>query len=278
MQKNSKNFMEWEKPGIALITGASSGIGAAFAKLLSSQGFDIILVARRKERLEKIAKENSDQYNNSSKVITADLANLSDIEQVAKYIFEKVKIDVLVNNAGFGTRGYFANIDFESQKNMIFVHNLAPTRFCRAALPQMIAKGRGAIINVASIAAFFYLPHDVMYCATKAFLKSFTESLHIELEGTGVKVQCLCPGFTKTEFHEVGDLMGFDRSLIPDKLWMTAEECVSFSLDAFRENKIVCIPGKQNEEFVRLWNDPKLGKKVRENFMKMFKTAREKVL
>lgn len=270
-----KNFMDWESPGTALITGASSGIGAAFAHNLANQGFNLILVARRKERLEQLALELENKNSIKANVIVADLSILEDIERLYSYIIELESLDVLINNAGFATRWYFDMIPFERQKDMIFVHNLAPSYFCRAAIPGMIKRGRGVIINLSSISAIVNLPQNVMYSATKAFIKIFTETLAMELDNTGVKLQCLCPGFTKTEFHEVGDFKGFNRSLIPENLWMSAEEVVKLSLEAVSNDEIIFIPGNANQEFIKLWNDPKLGARTRKNMTKAFEIRRE---
>ena len=151
---NQKNFMNWDSPGIALITGASSGIGAAYAHSLSAQGFETILLARRKENLEKLALQLTEKTSKKSEILVADLTILDDIIRVSEKIQLINNIDVLINNAGFGTRGYFENIPVSSHKDMLFVHNLAPIYFCRAVLPSMIKRNRGVIINVSSVAAF----------------------------------------------------------------------------------------------------------------------------
>ena len=271
-----KNFMDWESPGIALITGASSGIGAAFARELASQKFNLVLVARRKEKLEQIASELEDQHAISAHILVTDLSKLDEIKRVYEYITKLDEIDILINNAGFGTLGYFDNTPLEPNIDMIFVHNIASTYFCRATLPIMIKSGRGVIINVASLAVIVQLPHNAIYNATKSFLRSFTETLHMELEDTCVKVQCLCPGFTSTEFHEVGDFEGFDRSLIPESSWMTPEEVVKLSLKAVPENEVVFIPGEAKQAFAKLWANPKLGARTRRNMIKLFKLPRKK--
>ncbi len=271
-----KNFMNWDLVGKALITGASSGIGAAFARELAKQKFNLILVARRKERLDELASVLKNLYGIQVSVIVADLSKIEDIESLYSYISDLEDLDVLINNAGFGTRGYFENIPFKHQKDMIFVHNIAPSYFCRAVLPNMIMRNRGVIINTSSMAAITHLPQNVMYNATKAFLKVFTETLHLEIEGTDVKVQALCPGFTITEFHEVGDFQGFNRKVLPEKMWMSAEEVANLSLEAISKDKIVFIPGGANEAFAKLWNDPKLGEKTRKNMTYALKIPRKK--
>ena len=270
----SKNFMNWDNPGTAFITGASSGIGEAFAKALANQGFNLILAARRKDKLEELKSELEKNQATKVQILDADLSKMEDIERLYSYILNLDELDVLINNAGFGTRGYFANVPFDSQRDMVFVHNVAPVHFCKAALQIMMRRTRGAIINVASIAAIVQLPQNVMYNATKTFLKVFSETLNMEFENTGIRIQCLCPGFTRTEFHQVGDFKGFNRSLIPESTWMSAEEVVKLSLDKFSEaaqDEVIFIPGEHNQSLAKLWSDPKLGERTRKNMIKMFK-------
>lgn len=271
-----KNFMDWDNPRTAFITGASSGIGAAFARELASQKFNLVLVARRKEKLEKLASELGDQQAIKAQVLVADLSKLEDIERSYEYITKLNDIDVLINNAGFGTLGYFDNTPFGPQREMLFVHNVAPVFFCRAALPIMIRRARGIIINVSSVSAFFQTPQSVMYTSTKAFLKEFTETLNLELDETGVKVQALCPAYTRTEFFEAKYYKDFDKTTIPEKLWMTAEEIVKLSLSAVPENKVVFVPGEHYRAFVKLITDPKLGRRTRKNLIKAAKIPRKK--
>jgi len=259
----SENFMNWDNPGIALITGASAGIGVEFARQLAAQGFDTVLVARREKRLKELATELQEKYSIKVEVLVADLAKQTDINSVVGRIMELDKLDVLINNAGFGTRGYFENAPLEPQIDMISVHVLAPVYFCRAALPKMIQRDRGVIINVSSMAIDILVPQNVMYCATKAFEKIFTETLALELEGTGVRVQALCPGFTHTDFHFTETFKEFDKSSVPKDMWMTTEEVVKLSLKAFQDDKVVFIPGAINENVLNMLNDPKIGPQIR---------------
>ena len=257
-----KNFINWNHPGTAFITGASSGFGAVFARELASQKFNVVLVARRKERLDKLASELEEQYDIQAQVLTADLSKLGDIEHLYDEITKLDDIDVLINNAGFGTSGYFDNTPFGPQRDMLFVHNVAPVYFCRAALPIMIKRGRGVIINLSSVLAFYQTPQNLMYTATKVFLKEFTETLSLELEDTGVKVQALCPGFAHTEFHDTEYFKEFDKNAIPENLWMNAEDVVKLSLEAVPKGKVVFIPGEPYQAFVKLITDPKLGRRT----------------
>jgi len=228
--------MNQQRP-LALVTGASSGIGAVFARRLATRGYGLLLVARRKDRLEQLAAELG-----NAEVLVADLSAASDVRRIEERIVAAQNLDFLVNNAGFGTLGRFWQADVEGQDLMHRVHVNAIVRLTHAALRGMVARGRGNIINVSSVAAFLHNPFNVGYGATKAWINSFTEALHVELRSVGspVRVQALCPGFTHSEFH---DRLGIDRSLIPRSLWMTAEEVVERSLAGLERNELIVIPG-----------------------------------
>ncbi|HME53426.1 MAG TPA: SDR family NAD(P)-dependent oxidoreductase [Candidatus Lokiarchaeia archaeon] len=242
-----KNFMGWDSPGVALVTGASSGIGAEFARQLAVQGFSTILVARRKERLDDLASSLSSDFSGEHEVLVADLSTNAGIEAVEQRIAIAGNLDVLVNNAGFGTIGKFQDVEMGSQLDMLSVHVLAPVRFMKAALPAMVDRKRGVIINVASLAAFAWGGGHAMYCATKAFLRAFSESLATDLQGTGVRVQALCPGFVNTEFGETG----FHRSTISEDIYMSTERVVAASLDAFQKKFISVVPGEAYQELAK---------------------------
>jgi short-subunit dehydrogenase len=226
---------------LALITGASSGIGAVFARKLATRGYDLILVARRADRLRELAAELAGH----TEILVADLATEEGAGAVEKAILESPRLEMLVNNAGFGTMGRFWEADPAGQERMHRVHVLATVRFTHAALAAMVPKGRGAVINVASVAAFAQSPGNVSYCATKAWMVSFTEGLDMELKGIAskVRVQALCPGYTLTEFHEV---MGVDPKVIPGWLWIKVDDVVEASLVAIgTTGKVTVIPGWQ---------------------------------
>lgn len=270
-----QNFMNWDNPGVALITGASSGIGAAYARSLSAQGFKTILVARRKERLEALAIELEQKSSNRATVLVADLSKIEDIKTVVEKINGLNELNVLVNSAGFGDRGYFENLPLDAINDMIFVHNLAPVHFSRAVLPGMIKRNRGVIINVSSMAAFTVRPQSVMYGSTKSFLNKFSEVLQSELHDTDVKVQALCPGYTRTDLFKGKYLKGFDTSSIPEEAWMSADEVVELSLSAVQSEDVVFIPGEANQKFIELYTDPVLGKEYREYIINSRKIPRK---
>lgn len=234
-----------------LITGASSGIGAVFARTLASQGYNLVLVARRERLLTSLADEMQEKFHVGVQVFPADLSDPTEVERVAKKIGEIGDLEVLINNAGFGVPGRFAETPPERNVAMIQVHVLATVRLCRAALPGMIARSRGSIINVSSIAAFMPNPRNTTYSATKAYLNVFSETLQDELQGTGIRVQALCPGLTHTEFHDHPGYEGY-KTRIPAFFWMSAEDVVAGSLDALEKGRVICIPGFKNRLIVAL--------------------------
>ena len=228
----------------ALITGASSGIGAEFARQLAKKGFNLVVTARRKEKLDELALSLSKNHNIDVQPLIADLNEDSHIEMLEDKISNMQDLLFLVNNAGFGTHGHFIDVDVKKHVSMMKVHNTAMVRLCHAALPQMIKRKNGGIINVASTGAFLAYPYNTMYGATKCFIDFFSRSLMTELEGTGVKVQSLCPGMTYTEFHDSPEFKKFERSKVPKFLWMKAEKVVESSLNALeKSNNVTFIPG-----------------------------------
>ena len=242
--KEKTVFLNYKNPGTAVITGASAGLGLSFANKLAEYGFDLVLIARRKERLQDIATRLESEYSIRCEIIPADLALIEDIEKVADIIKQISNLDILVNNAGFATQGYFADVPIEKDMRMLHVHMTASIQFTHAALQIMRKRKQGVIINVSSLGAYILTPGNVLYDATKSFLSTFSENLRLEVQGMGIKIQALCPGFVSTEFHEVGDLQNFDRSAVPDSVWMTPDSVVSQSLKAFEKNrKTIFIPG-----------------------------------
>lgn len=231
---------------VALITGASSGIGAAFARALAARGYDLILVARRKDPLEQLAAELRPA---SAEVVPADLADDSGLRLVEERIAAAPALDLLVNNAGFGTVGMFPAAKLDPQDKMHRLHVIATMHLTHAAVRAMVARNRGAIINVSSVAGFGMSPGNVSYCSTKAWMNSFTEGLAMELRamGSAVRLQSLCPGFTITSFHET---MGVARNKIPRSLWMRAEDVVAASLQGLDHGSLFVIPGWKYKLFV----------------------------
>jgi short-subunit dehydrogenase len=221
----------------ALVTGASSGIGEVFARRLTGAGYRVILVARRKERLEKLASELP-----GAVVMPADLTLSSDLHKIEDFIAKEPSLEFLVNNAGFGIAGCYFRADVEAQNRMHQLHMIATGRLTHAALRGMVERSKGSIINVSSMAGFLQVPLSVSYNATKAWMNSFTEGLYLELKNINspVRVQALCPGFTYTEFQQTA---GIDQNTISKGLWMSAEFVVEASLRGLEKNRLFVIPG-----------------------------------
>ena len=224
----------------ALITGASAGLGVEFARQLAARGYRLILAARRKDRLDAVAGELG-----NARVIAIDLAEPGAAAAlIAECDAAGAQVDLLVNNAGFGLRGPFTKLDAGRQREMIDLNVGALTDLCRLIGPRMAERRSGAILNVASTAAFQPGPKMAVYFATKAYVLSFTEALHEEMKPHGVKVSALCPGPTRTEFGEVA---GFGADSRFDKIAMSAEEVVSKGLEGMEKNRAVVITGALNK-------------------------------
>jgi short-subunit dehydrogenase len=242
----------------ALITGASAGMGAEFARQLAAAGTNLIVVARRLDRLTELARGLQAEHPVTVEILQADLSTSDGIERVERRITGDASLDLLVNNAGFSGGRSFVKRDASAHMDMIQVHVAATVRLTRAALPGMISRGLGAIINVASVAAWSAFSGP-LYSGTKAFLVMFSENLKSELRGTGVRVQALCPGMTHTEFHEVA---GIDEAIVPKPFWMTAEKVVRISLRRLGRGT-VCVPGWKNKAVAFLMRCPATAAGVR---------------
>ncbi len=227
----------------ALITGASAGIGAEFARQLASRGHDLVLVARDRERLLELARSLSQEHGNSVEVLAADLVDPAGLAEVERFIAGAGPLAVLVNNAGFGFGTRFVEAGADEHERMIRLHVVVPVRLSRAALPAMLEAGRGSIVNVSSISAFGPGPGRVTYAATKGYLNTFSSGLALELAGTGVEVQALCPGLTRSEFHQRANM----KPKAPKLLWMNADQVVAASLKALGRGSVVVIPGLHNK-------------------------------
>ena len=225
---------------VALVTGASAGLGVEFARQLSRRGHPLVLAARRKERLAELAKELGNARSVAIDLSKKDAAAklMADIEANGE------QVELLVNNAGFGLIGRFAELDAKRERQMIDLNVATLTDLCRAVSPGMIERKSGGIINVASTAAFQPGPKMAVYFATKAFVLSLSEALHEELKPHGVHVTCLCPGPTRTEFGEVA---GFGGNGLFHKVAMNSPEVVEAALDGLDKNKAVVVPGVVNK-------------------------------
>jgi len=231
-----------ERP-VAMITGASSGIGAEFARRLAEKGYDLILVARREALLRELCNELKNLYNINAEYIVAELTDPDDVNGIEERLNECENLQILINNAGFGIRGAFHEVGLDMQTGMLKVHCLVPLRLTHIALNKMLKRNKGSIINVSSTAAFLISPGSVIYCATKRFINSFTELLYIFLYNTNIKVQALCPGFTLTDFHTK---LGIDPRVM-NVHWMSSKDVVKNSLKCLEKGKVICIPGFRNK-------------------------------
>jgi len=225
---------------VALVTGASSGIGRAIAVRLAADGSDLVLVARRAELLEALAGELRATCGVDVEVLVADLTDPGGLASVEDRLRRDAPVDLLVNNAGIGAQGRFADIPIEWQEGQVLLNVLAPVRLTHAALEGMLRRGRGGVLNVSSIAGTQPLPNVATYSATKAYLSSFSHSLHEEVRRSGVSVTALLPGFTRTEFHEVA---GANRTVVPAAAWMSAEAVAAAGLRAVARGRAQCVPG-----------------------------------
>ncbi|MER5866472.1 SDR family oxidoreductase [Kitasatospora sp. NPDC002040] len=241
----------------ALITGATAGIGAAFARRLAADGRSLVLVARDAERLAATAAELTKKYGIEAEVLPADLATEAGITALEARLRDGDRpVDILINNAGFGNKGAFLTVPLEQELDMLKVHVEAILRTTTAALPGMRERGFGAIVNVASVAAF--LPRGT-YGASKAWVVSFTQGVARDLGGTGVRLMALAPGFTRTEFHQRA---GMGTSNVPAWGWLSAERVVDEALRDLARGRSLSIPGKRYKAAVaiaRLLPSGKLG-------------------
>jgi short-subunit dehydrogenase len=235
--------MMGEQHKLAVVTGASAGLGSEFARQLASKGMDLLITARRVDRLESLATRLHAEYGVRVEVFPADLANPAELRALEDTLGKLERVDLLVNNAGYGLVGNFWELDRDAQTDNIHVHVVASMRLTHAVLPGMVARRSGGVIQVSSVAAFIPGKQSAMYSATKSFLVLFNQSLQGELRGSGVHCQALCPGFTLTEFHDVPSVGEFDRRSIPAWLWLKSGYVVKTSLREIERGSGVVVPG-----------------------------------
>jgi short-subunit dehydrogenase len=238
---------------LALVTGASAGIGAAFARLLATRGYDLALTARRTDRLEALAGEIRGQHGVEALVVSGDLADpAAPAAILAQLAAQGRSVDVLVNNAGYGLTGTFAATSWADQAAFIQVMMTAPSELAHRTLPGMRARGYGRIVNVASLAGL--LPGGgghTLYAAVKAYMLRFSESLHTENLGSGVHVSALCPGLTWSEFHDANGTRA-QMDATPGWMWMAAEPVVAAGWAAVEANRPISLPGAPNKAIAAL--------------------------
>jgi len=224
----------------ALVTGATAGIGAAYTELLAKAGFDLVLVARDLPRLNTFANQLKKSYKIKVETIKADLTKPVQLAKVEKRLANASKpIEVLINNAGFGIKDSFLDSDLKREQELLDVLVTAPMRLTHAVLPLMVKRNSGVIVNVSSIASWIA---GGTYSSAKSYLTVFSEYLNNELKGTKVKVSALCPGFTRTEFHQRGKMR---MTGLPNFMWLDANKLVAKSWSDAQKNKVVSVPGFQ---------------------------------
>jgi short-subunit dehydrogenase len=234
---------------LAVVTGASAGIGEAFARALARDGFDLLLVARRRRPLERLARELAAAHGGAAEALPTDLTRAGPLRALEARLERAARLELLVNDAGRGEFGRLWESPRDALDAELRLNALALLRLAHAALRPMLRRRRGAIVNVSSTASFVPCPHYAVYGATKAFVNSLSEALHEELRGSGVRVQALCPGLTQTEIF---DRAGVDVSALPKRLWMTPEAVVEASLAALERDEVICVPGLGNRTLASL--------------------------
>jgi short-subunit dehydrogenase len=241
-----------QSQGTALVTGASSGIGAIYAERLAARGFDLLLVARDERRLEAAATKLRAEHDVQVEVLKADLTQKDDVLKIEQRLRSDSSISLLLNNAGVAADGLLANADMEQLENLIQLNVTTVTRLASAAAASFAKAGRGSIINIASVVALFPERFNATYSASKAYVLSLTQSLNAELDGSGVKVQAVLPGVTRTEIWERS---GIDASQIPADMVMEAGEMVDAALSGLDQGELITIPSLPNasewDDFVR---------------------------
>jgi short-subunit dehydrogenase len=234
---------------LALVTGASAGIGAAFARIYASHGYDVALTARRAERLEALAGEIRLRFGVEALTLSADLGEPGATDAILNDIAGHGRVvDALINNAGYGLPGAYADTDWLAQRDMLQVMLVAPCELIHKLLPGMIDRKFGRIVNVASLAGL--VPGSAghtQYAATKSFLVKFSQSLHLENLANGVHVSALCPGFTFSEFHDVNGTRQQASQSTPDWLWLGADEVAAAGYEAAEANRPICVTGVPNK-------------------------------
>ncbi len=257
---------------MAVITGATSGIGKAYAGYFASQGCDLLLTGRRREMIMKVAADLKTRFSVNVEVVIADFSRNEDIAALLQAVGKQKNIEILINNAGYGIEYKFIEDEIDHQLDMLKIHVEVPLMLIHQVLPTMMNNGSGIIINVSSLAAYMPAAGNTMYTSTKSFLKNFTESLHMDVNHYGIKVQCLCPGFTHSDYHRNLSISA-DHMKQGLNYWMKPSEVVDYSIYCLNKGQVICIPGFLNRVVSHLvvtvprslyyWIALKMEKKIR---------------
>jgi short-subunit dehydrogenase len=242
---------------LAVITGASDGLGKEFARQLAAEGYNLLIVARREYLLNEVKADLEAKYGVHVEPMVCDLAQTEDVKRLEDRIEKEETLEFVVNNAGFGVIDVFPNVNPDREEEMIQVHDIALMRLARAALVPMCKRKKGFIINLSSISAFLHGPGTAEYSATKAYVLMFSKSLQCDVRKYGVRVQALCPGLTHTGFHSTESMKSFEKGKTPGILWLTAEYVVRTALRSIRRTKrVVCIPSFRYKLILALLCNP----------------------
>jgi len=234
---------------LVLITGATAGIGLAFARVYAGHGWDVVVTGRRQDRLEKLCEEIRLRFGVEAHFIAADLSDAETPKKLVDFVAALGRrVDGLVNNAGYGLPAGFAGNAFEAHETFLRVMLRAPTELAHLVLPGMIEQKFGRIVNVASLAAYLPAsPGDTLYAPVKAYLTRFSQGLHLEARDHGVHVSALCPGYTYSEFHDVNGSRERISQSTPEWMWMGADEVAREGYQAAEANRAICVPGAPNK-------------------------------
>ncbi|MDR2642841.1 MAG: SDR family NAD(P)-dependent oxidoreductase [Planctomycetaceae bacterium] len=247
---------------LAVVTGASDGLGKEFARQLAVDGYDLLLVARRGNLLDAIKSEYESQYGIRAEVFVCDLAQPDEVRRLELRLEDEDSLEFMVNNAGFGREGMFPDVDPDLEEEMIRVHIISLMRLSRAALVPMCKRKKGFLINLSSVAAYLFGTNCAEYMATKSYVLSFSKCLQCDVNKYGVRVQALCPGLTHTGFHGTETMKGFQKDKTPGFAWLNADYVVRCSIKSIKKTKrVVCIPSLRYKLVLLLLNNP-IGNKI----------------
>ena len=242
---------------LAAVTGASEGLGKEFARQLATEGYNLLVIARRENLLNELKVDLEAKYNVHVEPLVCDLSKPDELKRLEDRLEKEESLEVMINNAGFGLGDAFPDVNPDAEEAMIRVHVIALMRLSRAALVPMCKRRKGYVINLSSVAAFLYGENTAEYIATKAYVLSFSKSLQCDVRKYGVRIQALCPGFTHTGFHDTESMKFFKKNDMPKWFWLSAERVVRSSLRSIRRSsRVVCVPSLRYKLILALVCNP----------------------